>query len=350
MKHYKLSIYLLFLPICLSAKPKIPENVLILGVCKNIATQLPNSMKIVEDIGALFDDYSVLVYEDNSTDDTPFLLRKWARTNPKVEVICEVLREESFGTTCVNKTAQNTFYRPEKIARARNIILERALTHDYDAFPYIIWIDLDVEKPFTYEGIIETFRRDDWDAVFAYGVEESGKYFDWYAHRDATYPFGPEVHGEHFWFIPKTLHLKKKADWYPVFSAFNGLGIYRKSSLKDCKYSSISTPDFEKWVQSILNDPNFQSHPQIIRYKELAAQATDPIYIPTPHKDLPYYPYDTPMIISQNVDSVIWRVSSGIHQYPATCEHSPLHASMIVKGHGRLFINPRIRTHYNNRR
>ena len=58
----------------------ISEKVLICGVCKNVSeTRLPFSIKIVEQIGALFEDYRVIIYENNSTDYTPTRLYKWEK-------------------------------------------------------------------------------------------------------------------------------------------------------------------------------------------------------------------------------------------------------------------------------
>ncbi|MBS0604573.1 MAG: hypothetical protein JSS60_05995 [Verrucomicrobia bacterium] len=41
---------------------------------------------------------------------------------------------------------------------------------------------------------------------------------------------------------------------------------------------------------------------------------------------------------------VVWFSCTRKCTLPWTCEHVPFHASMILKGHDRLFINPRLTT------
>src|SRR2546422_11402748 len=63
----------------------IQEKVLICGVCRDIAEDgLLTSIEIVEKMGSLFDDYRVIIYENNSSDDTPYILNQWAERNTKV--------------------------------------------------------------------------------------------------------------------------------------------------------------------------------------------------------------------------------------------------------------------------
>jgi hypothetical protein len=39
---------------------------------------------------------------------------------------------------------------------------------------------------------------------------------------------------------------------------------------------------------------------------------------------------------------LVWRMNSFVYQYPSVCEHATFPASMIVRGHGKLFVNPRL--------
>lgn len=326
----------------------IEERVVICGVARDVAGSLSNMIKTIEDLGGLFSDYRVIVYENDSKDETPLLLYEWMQRNSKVFVSSEVTSNVEY----VNLTWDGVGNRPERIARARNIVLERALSKEYARFPYLIWIDMDFGKPFSFEGIIETFQKtSEWDAVFANGVDKKGRYFDWFAFRDKKYPIGPELLGNSWWDMvakeKKQLRFKKTGAWHPVYSAFGGLGIYKKSSIQNCRYDAVVTKDLSCFVQRLLKEKNWL----IQRYHKRNQKLLHYIRIPCePKSNLPRIQnLQTAILLGSDVHTPVWRMNSGVCQYPATCEHVPFHASMILQGHDKLFINPRIILDYENR-
>lgn len=327
----------------LAAWDVVPKKVLVCGVCRDVERRLPYSIKIIENIGNLFQAYKVLVYENNSHDGTVALLRTWERKNKNVQIFSEYLNEKELKKIIVNITRDGKFFRPELIARARNIVLKKAMSNEYKDFDYIIWIDMDFKIEPCYQGIAEIFMSTkEWDAVFAYGVDPSGQYWDWYALRDNVDPLGPELLG-HAWFIPKKLILKPTDDWYPVYSAFGGCGIYKKSSIKNCKYSALVTADLEEVDKNIIEEGKKRKHPKIIDYLNVQSSLKIEKIISEPHVDLPDLKSNNiGIIISDKQDALIWRMNSFTYKYPAICEHVPLHASMIKQGCNKLFINPRM--------
>ena len=76
MKHLLFLIFILPL-FAGKAGPLINEKVLICGVCRDVANQLPSTIKIIEGLGAKFRSYRVIVYENNSTDATKDILKNW---------------------------------------------------------------------------------------------------------------------------------------------------------------------------------------------------------------------------------------------------------------------------------
>lgn len=322
----------------------VPENVLICGVCKDVATRLPHTIQIIEKIGSLFKDYRVLIYENNSSDATKSILHKWTKKNSKVVAYTENVNNSSLAEEIININPDGTFFRPELIARARNKILDRAMSDSYKKYPYIIWMDLDFKIPPAFEGIVEVFQTGrEWDAVLAYGVDPSGIFWDWFALRNAIDPLGPELLGNEEWYVPKHFSLSRNDDWYQVYSAFGGCGIYKKSSIEGCRYSAVVTQDLEKSAQDIIEQGKLTNHPAIVKYllglKKLQKQII--LSSPTPHlsqiKDSL-----TGIVLFNCPNSLIWKMNSFTYQYPVVCEHVPFHASMIVKGHGKIFINPRM--------
>jgi hypothetical protein len=338
----------LFISTFLMLWGNIPQKVLICGVCRDIESSLPYSKKIVEEIGSLFSDYFVLLYENNSVDRTVHCLQEWAKENPRVIIETEVLGTEILSQAVLNRTENGEFFRPEAIARARNIVLKKALSTDYEEFPYVIWIDMDFVVSPSLEGLIEVFQTSrEWDGVFAYGIAPDDRYWDWYACRYPAFPFGPELLGMSWYRMEQErvtdLVLTQDSDWLPVYSAFGGCGIYKKSSIRDCVYSGVVTEDVENLMSHLLSQGLSSFHPQALRYIEKLQELKNFTRI---DRDAPIFPKIedplTGIILHEVLHPMIWRMNTFTYQYPSLCEHIPFHASMIIRGHDKLFINPRL--------
>ncbi len=325
------------------ARGAIPEKVLICGICKDVAEYLPDEIRIFEKIGTLFEDYRIIIYENNSTDGTQNILREWVNKNSKVTAQFEFLTKSELENQIINKSDNGELNRIELIARARNKLLDKIMSHEYNSYPYIIMMDMDFLSDPNTEGIIEVFQsKREWDAVFGYGVGKTKAYWDWYAFRDFNQPFGPELLG-HDWFSQKMWSLSKTDQWCPVYSAFGGIGIYKRASIKECRYSGCVTKDLEEVYKNIINSQKISSHPIIEKYLYDSQQLSKQITIFSTGPNLSSITDQSVGIVLQNdTDALIWRMNSFAYQYPIVCEHVPFHASMILKGHEKLFINPRL--------
>lgn len=345
----KLTLFSLFLTKTQSTQAvektkTIPHKVLICGVCKNVEPQLPDTIQIVEKIGALFEDYQILIYENNSSDSTKQILKSWATKNPRVLALMENLTEEELASCIINRDESGAFSRPELIAKARNKVLDLAMSSKFKEFSYVIWMDLDFTIAPRYDGIVEVFEsKQEWDAVFAYGVDREKKYWDWYAFRDITYPLGSEMLGNRWWYMNKSFHLSSEQSWYPVISAFGGFGIYKKASIEGCRYSGIVTSDLAVFYTRFMNQESVSKHPQVQLYHSLLRYLDSIIRISSATPNLPQIKQRTIGIslFDENCP-IVWRMSSFWYQYPSVCEHVPFHASMHVNGHNKLYINPRL--------
>lgn len=326
---------------------KLPEKVMICGVCRDVEKRLPYVIRIMENIGNMFEDYRIIVYENNSNDATPKLLQEWQQKNNKVIALSEYLSKELLDRIVINRLDDGQYYRPELIARARNIVLKKALSNDYTEFPYIIWMDMDFKIEPNYDGIKEVFQSNKtWDAVLAYGTDPNNTYWDWYAFRDYRCPIGSELLGNYWWKLPKQLTLDVNSDWYPVYSAFGGCGVYKKDSIRDCCYSALVTNDLAILLQDILGKYR-HSNSIVQKYLDDVRDMKNIIYLPFPS---PLQPNITDPNIGietlNNNRNIVWKMSSFVYKYPSVCEHVTFHASMIVRGHDKIFINPRLSFHY----
>jgi glycosyltransferase involved in cell wall biosynthesis len=305
---------LLFLS-CVSQLAATDAKILICGCAQNIEGYLEYTIRNIETLAQHFTDYTIIIYENNSTDLTPYILQNWADTNPHVFLISEEIPKSQLATA-----------RTERIADARNNILKAA--QQFPDFDYLIMADLDFSCDWPIAAILSTIDSEtDWDCVSANGIDTHGCYVDKYALRSETYPLGPELLGFEWWQNCKNLHFTiPDNEWMPVYSAFGGLAIYKTSSLKECAYSGSTTPQLKEFYRRILTHMDRQ-HPHWIQYASRV-------------KMNPQYPI--PIIFTYNTS---WEHASN-HLLVTCCEHVGLHAAMHAKGKTKFYINPQLVMRY----
>jgi Asp-tRNA(Asn)/Glu-tRNA(Gln) amidotransferase A subunit family amidase len=119
------------------------KKVIIGGAVKNVARFFQDNKNEIERIGALFNDYAVVIYENNSIDATKYVYERWAQENKRVIFLSEDLSEEYLK----KYTPLIADFRTQLIARARNKILDVASNHIFDDYDYVIMMDLDDFEP-----------------------------------------------------------------------------------------------------------------------------------------------------------------------------------------------------------
>jgi len=201
-------------------------NVIFAGTCKNIESYVKKSLENIEECGKLFKSFKVIIYENDSTDNTRNLLNKYKKDN--YYYIFEDNIEEPRRTM--------------RIANGRNKILDKM--KELGIFDYLIMLDLDdVTNNGTFIETIKTcFQYNDWDVLTA---NQKNKYYDLWALRMPGY-IEYDVHGE----ISRNDPVEEKTIIYnkidhsnfkhngllEVDSAFGGIAIYKIASIKNCKY------------------------------------------------------------------------------------------------------------------
>lgn len=321
-------------------------KILICGVCKNVVGQnLQLTLQTMVSCGKAFDDYHIIIYENNSNDGTGQVLRAWARNNPKATAITEQLSPNMLLARCPSQNIMRT----EVIAMARNKVLDEALTAKFDDFDYLLMADMDFGEEWDIDSIIRTTSNTEieWDGVFANGLLPDGRFYDLFAYRAEDQPMGPEALGDWWWKNHGWFALPIEAPWFPVYSAFNGLAIYKRDSLKGSRYSGVVTTDVEIAMKKWFERAEEQGHDHVEVYRQLVNSV--PIYHssqvpnPTARQRLPQ---SIGLILKSSPHHFVWLGINHKSILPEVCEHIGLHASMANKGHGKLFINPSLITHY----
>jgi len=325
---FKKFVFLCFLVLSRDVCSGLQSNVIICGICKNVENSLSSTIENIKLLGSKFHQYRVVVYENNSEDLTKTILAQWARWDKNVLVISEDLDTNHLteGFVCFDCNGNSS--RMERIAKARNRILQEIFTSQFDAFGFVIMVDLDFQKKWPIDEIVHTIHvkgDEDWDAITANGIRSDGIYYDRFAFRNEKFLLGPELLGETWWREIEKTPLRFDGDhWIPVFSAFGGLAIYKKDSIRGCFYSGSVTENLRVDYGDILSlsapiNTHIQEYIHINYFEENPRMGNLPI---------------------------LFIENSGYSGSPVCCEHVTFHADMRQKGNGKIFINPKMFMHY----
>lgn len=229
---------------------KVMKNTTIVfaGLARDIQKSLPKTMERIEATGKFFKNYQVVVFENDSSDETRLILEQWQRKNVKVhsvtcpeDAMCKLncLKMYDYGPRSQNRI--------EKMADFRNRYLKVIQEHYYD-FDYVMVLDFDMQGPWSIDGIADTFGYTDWDAIFANGLHSLigtyGQYlvmYDGMAYVGVDQSFmekqSPVKNYFKMNFIDR-FNKNTSDNLIPVKSAFSGLALYTMQSLQNSFYSA----------------------------------------------------------------------------------------------------------------
>ena len=199
-------------------------NCCICGSVKNCGLYLNNVFENIDKICSLFDDYKIIIYYDESTDNTLQILTEYQKVNPKLFIY-------------INKEPLSE-YRTFRIAKGRNVCLN-FIRKNHSDFPYFIMMDFDDvnSKEVNIEPIKTVLNRDDWDSVSF----NKPLYYDIWALSINPFYLSCAHIGENAGkamskYIINILNNAKKDDLIQCASAFNGFAIYRTEKFLNCYY------------------------------------------------------------------------------------------------------------------
>lgn len=211
------------------------RRVVICGLCRNVRQLLPQLAARIERLGAMFGDYQVVLYENDSIDATHEFLRDWQHLNHRVHFLSERLGTTHYPSI---RSAERVTYLAEYRNRYRRYVLDQ-----FADFDHVIVVDTDLAGGWSNDGIANTFGHDDWDFVGSWGLlqihsERSSEWqhYDAWAFRAVGHPH------EHSNIEVNSMVLERGEPLLPVLSCFGGLGVYRMAAFKSAAYGG---PDCE---------------------------------------------------------------------------------------------------------
>ena len=207
------------------------SSVVICGLARDVADVLLHTTARIERLGAMFSDYRVVIYENDSRDDTKPLLIAWSRRNPRVNATLECRGDP------INPNAR-CLKRATRMARYRNHCLDTVRTH-FSHFDYAIVVDTDLAGGWSFDGIANSLGHDAWDYIGSNGIiikrvglrlNVTIQYDAWAFRLDEAFtPFTTQQVNSMSWTRGEPL--------VPVTCSFGGLGLFRMSAYLAGDYS-----------------------------------------------------------------------------------------------------------------
>lgn len=316
-------------------------GIILCGVCKNVANTLPVIRAAFEELVAKSGvPCWAVFYENNSDDGTDTELMKWASEAPdQVKVQCDKFTCEEELSRGVARTFDNQPCRMERIAYARNKLLDMVMGQMGSTAKYVIMIDMDNPVPFPVNTILRCIARDPdgFDALVCNGLNYMGQMYDTYAYRDAQFPFGPEIMREAFWsghhqyYVQTAVHNKTMfhsrqmmhnqalLPYIPIASGFNGMCIFRREAIKGLRYSAIPTAEMNAEYEALNYIPPLAKHANTHVNGGLVG-----MYLFPKAKDA--------------VDKGIFYFHNSGYNFPVVCEHVPFFAAMRANNRRRIYL------------
>ena len=216
------------------------HGVIFAGTVRNVAAYLPTSLHHIEECGRKFRDFAVVLYENDSSDETRALMEKLKRPNYHY-IYEDGVRERR---------------RTVRISNGRNKILDqvRAINTN-SSYDYLVMLDLDdVNSSGSFVASIEScFKHKGWDVLTA---NQRGLYYDLWALRkkkdmETDCWLDVREHNDDPDAIQKYVTNKQKKykedGLLQVDSAFGGAAIYRlKRVPPTCRYNGAYEDGTEK--------------------------------------------------------------------------------------------------------
>jgi hypothetical protein len=223
------------------------SSIVICILARNISKVFYKSSQRLEYIGNKFKNYKIIIFENDSNDDSRNLFKQWENYNKNVILLnchvignydCKLNNKEGYdyGTISKNRFLKMAFYREQYL----NYIRENYFNYDY-----MLVYDFDLDGNININGLYDTLAHDDWSAVFVNGKIPcflTFGFIDINADVIASL-FMEDDYDSIKYDLFNLLNILYKLQYnrfnnhfIQVKSAFSGCGIYKIKDVLDCSY------------------------------------------------------------------------------------------------------------------
>lgn len=217
------------------------------GVARDSAWSLRRVLHHIDASGRRFKDYRVVVFENDSGDNTKAVLAELAATNPRMHFVSRdegVGRAMEFGGLHATRFQRMARFRRQLLAAMREARAQFPPGVPDDAVSFIM-VDMDLVHGWEPRLLTSAFGfpPTSWDVVCANGVVNDGHQWDTLALRTAEFNDTRIFAQRHAAHAPLPL----KPSLLPVTSCFGGVALYALTALEGCAYPE--GPDCEHVLQ-----------------------------------------------------------------------------------------------------
>lgn len=222
-----------------SRQKMIETNVIIYGTIRDVENDFFTSFTNIDIICSYFKNAYIIIFENDSNDNTRELLVEWSKKTSSFKIKKHIILKDDL----------DKLYplRAHRLAYCRNCILNYIADNNLQQYySYALHCDLDNRFwSIDFDSIVNCFQYDlnDWDAMTC--VNKHRLYYDFWALRCDKSWFNINIFSCDSNNIDYTTKvggfetlLKNTSGLIPTTSSFNGLGIYKLSSLLPCRYSA----------------------------------------------------------------------------------------------------------------
>lgn len=230
------------------------SSIVICGLARDIRKKLEMNIPRIEHIGKQFRKYTIIIFENDSTDGSRDVLKKWSNRNPNVVLLqccdegdcdCRLNKPLSYAKGILSLD------RIERMAAFRNRYLSYVKQNHLND-DYMLVADLDLEGVCSLNGLFHslTFLLNEFDCIAMNGrcavpgtLGTSTMAYDSlaYLHKNDT----PKTKITHSQLVSKLTQMNYDISTTPnntitpVSSAFNGMALYNIPSLGSSEYISV---------------------------------------------------------------------------------------------------------------
>jgi hypothetical protein len=227
------------------------NTIVISALVRNNESSFDFTKKAIELIGSVFKDYKVILFENDSGDNTRNLLNTWTQENSHITLLdcctlgncaCKLSRESNYHIGVLSKERQT------RMQGYRNLILEH-IRKNLSHFDLLLICDFDLNAIPRMKGLYDILEsHTPWDAVFCNGrTSIPGTFgsialcYDGLAYVPLNGNIPSHKPAKLFKLINQTFKmnlgiLSSKHNLVEVESAFNGYGIYKMPSILPHSY------------------------------------------------------------------------------------------------------------------
>lgn len=217
------------------------SNVVICCLARNNKNVFEKTKQRLEYIGNCFQQYKIVIFENDSNDNTRELISQWSNNNPNVILLdccqmnsceCKLKKELSYSLKLQKRIKNMSIYREQYLNYVQK---------NYNNYDYMLVIDFDLDGSMNIDGLYNCLSYDNWDAMFINGRSSVLGLFG-----IITTPYDSlayvNINGDYNdTTMPKSalnMHIDTyRYNLFPVKSAFNGYGLYKIKSIINCSYN-----------------------------------------------------------------------------------------------------------------